>query len=320
MPASAMRRRRWRCGRRTAARRARRADRRRGRASPAWRAPRRGPTCAGVPPSISVAAPAAMPAAAPVSAWHPPSAPESDARSATTAPMRPARRERVDHRLVADARALRARPVSTAGSTPAPPAVGAATITPIAAFTSCTASARASTSRNSVPASGPARTGDELGRVAAHEAGRRAQIARRARAPPRRASPSSARRSASRISSTGRPWSLRLELERESREREARALRRRGWRRRASCTCSAAHLVERGAPSAPSRARDRVARAASPGGSSHSMTMNASPPRSFRVRRSVAMLTCCSARIAGDARDRPSAVLGDEHDGVAGSP
>ena len=46
-------------------------------------------------------------------------------------------------------------PVSTAGSTPAPPAVGAATITPMAAFTSCTASARISTSRNSVPLKGP---------------------------------------------------------------------------------------------------------------------------------------------------------------------
>ena len=47
-----------------------------------------------------------------------------------------------------------ARPVSTAGSTPAPPAVGAATMTPIAALTSCTASARASTSRNGPPATG----------------------------------------------------------------------------------------------------------------------------------------------------------------------
>jgi len=47
-------------------------------------------TCEGVPPSISVAAPAAIPAAAPVSAWHPPSAPESEARSATTAPIKPA--------------------------------------------------------------------------------------------------------------------------------------------------------------------------------------------------------------------------------------
>src|SRR5450759_552483 len=46
-------------------------------------------------------------------------------------------------------------PVSTAGSTPAPPAVGAATMTPIAAFTSCTASARINTSRKSVPARGP---------------------------------------------------------------------------------------------------------------------------------------------------------------------
>ena len=44
--------------------------------------------------------------------------------------------------------------MSTAGNTPAPPAVGAATITPIAAFTSCTASARASTSRNGVPPTG----------------------------------------------------------------------------------------------------------------------------------------------------------------------
>ena len=46
--------------------------------------------------------------------------------------------------------------VNTAGNTPAPPAVGAATMTPIAALTSCTANARVSTSRNGVPASGPA--------------------------------------------------------------------------------------------------------------------------------------------------------------------
>ena len=66
-----------------------------------------------------------------------------------------------------------ASPVSTAGSTPAPPAVGAATMTPIAAFTSCTASARASTSRKGVPASGPAGPVDQLRRIAADEPRRR---------------------------------------------------------------------------------------------------------------------------------------------------
>ena len=44
----------------------------------------------GEPPSISTPAPAAIAAAAPVSAWQPPSAPLSDARAATTAPISPA--------------------------------------------------------------------------------------------------------------------------------------------------------------------------------------------------------------------------------------
>ena len=70
-----------------------------------------------------------------------------------------------------------ASPVSTAGSTPAPPAVGAATITPIAAFTSWTASARASTSRKGVPESGPGRAVVQLRGVAADESARGMQVA-----------------------------------------------------------------------------------------------------------------------------------------------
>ena len=38
------------------------------------------PICSAVPPRSSVRAPAAMAAAEPTSAWHPPAAPEMDAR------------------------------------------------------------------------------------------------------------------------------------------------------------------------------------------------------------------------------------------------
>ena len=69
------------------------------------------------------------------------------------------RRQPIDDFVFAMPLALRASPVSTAGRTPAPPAVGAATMTPMAAFTSWTASARARMSRNGVrPADRPARS------------------------------------------------------------------------------------------------------------------------------------------------------------------
>ena len=50
-------------------------------------------------------------------------------------------------------------------------------MTPIAAFTSCTASARARMSRNGVPASGPGGPLTQLRGVAADETGRRLEIA-----------------------------------------------------------------------------------------------------------------------------------------------
>ena len=44
--------------------------------------------------------------------------------------------------------------------------------------------------------------------------------------------------------------------------------------------------------------------------------MNASPPRSFRETRSVAMFTPSSARIAAMRATEPGLVLGHEHDRV----
>ena len=70
-----------------------------------------------------------------------------------------------------------------------------------------------------------------------------------------------------------------------------------------------------GAPTHPVERSDLVADRFA-GRSSHSMTMNASPPLSFCVRRSVAMLMSCSASIAGDRGDRTLPVLSYEDDGV----
>ena len=105
------------------------------------------------PPNISVPAPAAIAAAAPVLGWQPPSAPERDARSATTradqgGPVASA----VDHPLSGMPRAS-ARPVSTAQQASAP-AVGAATMTPSPVHLLHGERARRM-SRNGVPANGP---------------------------------------------------------------------------------------------------------------------------------------------------------------------
>ena len=87
---------------------------------------------------ISTAAAAAMAEAAPTSAWHPASAPATEAfriRRYPTAPAvyRPFKISSSD-RSYSSWRASR-----TPGTTPEEPAVGAATITPIEAFTSRTA-------------------------------------------------------------------------------------------------------------------------------------------------------------------------------------
>ena len=195
-----------------------------------------------------------------------------------------------------------ARPVSTAGSTPAPPAVGAATMTPIAAFTSCTASARARMSRNGVPASGPA--GPVRSLAASPPTSPDAEIEIAGHPPLHRAAhhvERALKRGANVLD--GAALVLRLGLEREARERDALLLRvadgvgeRRGT--------SGADLVEAERPAHPGQRANLVAHALRPGTSSISMTMNASPPRCFRVRRSVAMLMLVLGEDRRDARRR----------------
>ena len=97
----------------------------------------------GVPPAISTSAAAAMAAALPHSAWQPPSAPAMDARNAITMPNAPA----VNSALTAlsSGRSRASIIVKIApGKMPHEPAVGAATILPIAALYSETAIARVS--------------------------------------------------------------------------------------------------------------------------------------------------------------------------------
>ena len=94
--------------------------------------------CAGVPPASSQVAAAAMAHAAPTSAWQPPSAPDTVAflvmRYPTAAAQESprARSSSVNPRSSPSA-------MSTPGTTPALPAVGAATMRPIEAFVSSTA-------------------------------------------------------------------------------------------------------------------------------------------------------------------------------------
>ena len=99
-------------------------------------------TCSGVPPLISTSAPAAMAAALPVSAWHPPDAPDMLAFRAITVPMAPAQ-NRLLQTASSECPAILPPATSTAGRIPLAPAVGAATIVPIDALTSVTASAEA---------------------------------------------------------------------------------------------------------------------------------------------------------------------------------
>ena len=94
----------------------------------------------GVPPNSSTAALAAIAAADPISAWHPPSAPATVAFRAIIDPTIEA-----FSRALASSASLKpccsCNVSNTAGITPADPAVGAATIRPIAALVSRTATA-----------------------------------------------------------------------------------------------------------------------------------------------------------------------------------
>ncbi len=92
----------------------------------------------GVPPSSSQMAEAAMAVAVPTSAWQPPSAPETEALRATIAPMAQAFQS-ARARRSSSASAASATARSDPGMTPAEPAVGAATMTPIEAERSRTA-------------------------------------------------------------------------------------------------------------------------------------------------------------------------------------
>ena len=98
------------------------------------------PTCSALPPSMLTAAPAAMAAALPHSAWQPPVAPASEARSAITMPILPATtKPRASVASLSWQCFFREK--KTPGRTPLAPAVGAATIRPMAALHSPTAMA-----------------------------------------------------------------------------------------------------------------------------------------------------------------------------------
>ena len=173
--------------------------------------------------------------------------------------MRPAVASALIKRLVAEAARRCAMPVSTAGSTPAPPAVGAATMTPIAAFTSCTASARASTSRKSVPASGPGGPARSFSASppTSPDAERRSPTSPCSTAP---RITTSARPSASRISATGRPWSF---ASASSATRESGTPRDSASRIASASALYMlrAHLVEAAHPAHPVEPLDRLDRA-----------------------------------------------------------
>src|SRR5690606_15040050 len=106
----------------------------------------------GVPPAISTTAAAAIPVAEPTSAWQPPAAPEINALLAITYPMAPPtnRARTICSRLLPKrSAAANTQP----GRMPQEPAVGVATIVPIAAFTSEVAVALATASRTWLPES-----------------------------------------------------------------------------------------------------------------------------------------------------------------------
>ena len=94
--------------------------------------------CSGVPPRSSVSALAAMAEAAPTSAWHPASAPDTEAFRISRYPTAPALSSPVS-RASSPRFLLSPTASSQPGSTPEEPAVGAATIRPISPFTSRTA-------------------------------------------------------------------------------------------------------------------------------------------------------------------------------------
>ncbi|MNN39192.1 hypothetical protein D3C81_1532220 [compost metagenome] len=97
--------------------------------------------CSGVPPASSTTAPAAIAEAEPTSAWHPPAAPEIKDWFAMTIPIAPEvnRKRTIISRLTPSSGA---NPNKHPGITPQAPAVGVATIVPIAALTSLVAIAR----------------------------------------------------------------------------------------------------------------------------------------------------------------------------------
>ena len=94
--------------------------------------------CAGLPPESSTSAAAAMAAPVPVSAWQPPSAPLMLAPQAMSMPTAPAVRSPAQSAASLQPRDS-AAVSSTPGRMPLAPAVGAATMRPMDAFTSTTA-------------------------------------------------------------------------------------------------------------------------------------------------------------------------------------
>ena len=106
-----------------------------------------------MPPANSTAAADAIPAAEAHSAWQPPSAPDTVAFLTMTAPMPEAvsRALRIFLRPAAPFACFSFSAIRTAGIMPLAPAVGAAQMRPIEAFTSLTESARAITRLIKVP-------------------------------------------------------------------------------------------------------------------------------------------------------------------------
>ena len=100
--------------------------------------------CSAVPPCRSTSAAAAMPLAAPTSAWHPPSAPARVARAAMIWPN-PAETYSARQTASSPARPARHSGSRTAGKMPQLPAVGAATMRFMQALHSAVFSASAMT-------------------------------------------------------------------------------------------------------------------------------------------------------------------------------
>ena len=94
-----------------------------------------------LPPSSSVTAAAAIAALEPISAWHPPALPEMCIFAGDGLTDARGEHERHHQRLVADAEVVGHAEERAPGTVPAEPAVGAATIRRIRAFSSFTAMA-----------------------------------------------------------------------------------------------------------------------------------------------------------------------------------